>query len=100
MMRHAAKFNMLWEDSPEHIGAYLYNLDVVNFKKRDECMFLEWNVIPNFWNNGNYRWDNLDLVLKPHQKPLTFTVDGGQSIPTPRFLNVPNIKDERRYYTY
>lgn len=100
MMRHAARFNMLWEDSPEHISTYLYNLDVTNFKNRQEQMFLEWNMIPHFWNTGAYRWENLDLVLKHRQKPLTFTVDGTQHIVTPRFIHIPNIKEERRYYRY
>jgi hypothetical protein len=100
LTRHAQTFNMLWQDSPEHIGAYLYNLDVTDFKNRQEAMFLEWNGVPFFWNNGRYNWDKLDLVLKPHEKPLSYIVDGSARFEAPRFVHEPNIKSDRALYRY
>jgi len=100
LSRHAQTFNMLWQDSPEHIGSYLYNLDVTDFKNRQESMFLEWNGVPFFWNNGRYNWDKLDLVLKPHLRPLSYLVDGSARFEAPRFIHEPNIKSDRVLYRY
>ncbi|MEN6473314.1 MAG: hypothetical protein ABFD81_04805 [Syntrophaceae bacterium] len=100
LTQHAQTFTMLWQDSPEHIGAYLYNLDVTDFKNRQESMFLEWYGVPFFWDNGRYNWGKLDLVLKPRLKPLTCIVDGSARFVSPRFVHVPNIKEDRALYRY
>ena len=97
---HAKTFTMLWQDSPEHIGAYRYNLDVTDFKNRQESMFLEWNGVPFFFNNGTYNWDNLALALKPHQKPLSYIIDGSAPFKAPRFIHEPDIKNDRALYRY
>jgi hypothetical protein len=97
---HAAKFNLLWSDTPSNIGSYRYNLEVTDFKNRQEWMYLEWNVVPYFGSPGQYNSKNLDLVIKHHEKPLTPVVNGTTRIPVSPFILIPDIKNEKEFYRY
>jgi hypothetical protein len=57
-------------------------------------------VVPQFANSGKYNWNNLDLVIRHHEKPLTAIVNGITRIPASTFLLVPNIKNEKEFYRY
>jgi hypothetical protein len=100
LSRHASKFNLLWSDTQADIGGYRYNLEVRDFKNRQEHMYLEWNVVPQFGNIGQYNWNNLDLVIRHHEKPLSAVVNGVTRIPASPFLIVPDIKYEKGFYRY
>jgi hypothetical protein len=41
LSQHAAKFNLFWSDTPAGIGAFRYNLEVTDFKNRQEWMYME-----------------------------------------------------------
>jgi len=100
LARHAAKFNLLYGDSPDATGWARYNLEVKDFKNRQEHMYMEWNVVPQFDHNGQYNWKNLDLVLKHHEKPLDFSVDGAASTSSTIFYYIPDVKNEKSAYRY
>jgi hypothetical protein len=100
LSQHAAKFNLLWSDTPSNIGSYRYNLEVTDFKNRQEWMYLEWNVVPYFGSPGQYNSKNLDLVIKHHEKPLTSIVNGATRIPASPFILIPDIKNEKEFYRY
>lgn len=100
LARHAAKFNLLYGDSPDATGWARYNLEVQDFKNRQEHMYMEWNVVPQFDHNGQYNWKNLDLVLKHHEKPLDFSVDGAASTSSTIFYYIPDVKNEKSAYRY
>ena len=100
LAQHAAKFNLLYGDSPETIGWARYNLEVTNFKNRQEHMYMEWNVVPQFDHNGQYNWKNLDLVLKRHEKPLAFSVDGEARTVSNAFYYIPDVRNEKAAYRY
>ena len=100
LAQHAAKFNLLYSDTPESTGWARYNLEVKDFKNRQEHMYMEWNVVPQFDHNGQYNWKNLDLVLKRHEKPLAFTVDGKARTVSNAFFYIPDVKNEKAAYRY
>ncbi|MEN6472524.1 MAG: hypothetical protein ABFD81_00750 [Syntrophaceae bacterium] len=100
LAQHAANFNLLYSDTPEAIGWARYNLEVKDFKNRQEHMYMEWNVVPDFDNNGQYNWKNLDLVFKHHEKPLAFTVNGEARTVSNIFSYIPDVKNEKAAYRY
>jgi hypothetical protein len=57
-------------------------------------------VVPQFGNNGQYNWNNLDLVIMHHERPLSAFVNGITRIPASPFLIVPDIKYEKQFYRY
>ncbi|MEN6472683.1 MAG: hypothetical protein ABFD81_01610 [Syntrophaceae bacterium] len=95
-----AKFRLEWSDTPSQIGYYRYSLGINNFKNRQEHMYLEWNVVPFFITNSGYAWNNLDLVLKHNDKPLSYAVENSDLIRLGRFTHIPDVKSEKSCYRY
>lgn len=95
-----AAFRLEWSDTPAKIGYYRYSLGLNNFINRQEHMYLEWNVVPFFLSDSGYDWNNLDLVLKRNDKPLSYAVDGSAPIRMGRFTHIPDVKNEKRFYRY
>jgi len=79
---------------------YMSPEQVKDSKNRQEHMYMEWNVVPQIDHNGQYNWKNLDLVLKHHEKPLDFSVDGAASTSSTIFYYIPDVKNEKSAYRY
>jgi len=95
-----ATFRLEWSDTPSKIGYYRYSLGLDSFINRQEHMYLEWNVVPFFLTDSGYAWNNLDLVLKHNDKPLSYAVDNSSFTRLSRFTHIPDVKSEKRFYRY
>lgn len=97
-----AKFSLDWIDSAEDIGYYNNRLVLDNFRNRQEYFYIEWNNVPYFWNSdpNKYGWENLDLILKHRDKPLTYKIGTHSGIKSDMFIHIPDIKVVKEDYKY
>lgn len=101
LTKHAA-LNLDWQDNPETVGTYRNALCLESFKNRQQHFFVEWNVVPWFWNAdaGRYQWDNLDLVLRHRDRPLSYRIGDTKDILVPRNIHVPDIGTAMERHRY
>ena len=97
-----AKLRLDWTDSAEDIGYYNNRLILDNFKNRQEYFYIEWNIVPYFGNPdpNKYKWENLDLILKHRDKPLTYKIGTHSDIKSDIFIHIPDIKVVKESYKY
>jgi hypothetical protein len=91
-----------WRDEDAAIGNYDNHMIVHHPTTRTEHFMYEWNAVPFFFNEDHSRfgWDNLDLILKRVDKPLTFTLPGAGKFQVERYLHVPNVEKEYKFYKF
>jgi len=95
-----AKFRLEYFDGANNPGRYMYDLELSNFKNRQENMYIEWNVLPFFNENNKLDMKMLDLVLKHAGNPLSIKAGMEQPVQLPQFTHIPNIKNEMKNYKY
>ncbi|HEY9159522.1 MAG TPA: hypothetical protein VIS94_00345 [Desulfomonilia bacterium] len=95
-----AKFRLEYFDGANNPGRYMYDLELSNFKNRQENMYIEWNVLPFFNENNKLDMKMLDLVLKHAGNPLSIKTGMEQPVQLPQFTHIPNIKNEMKNYKY
>ncbi|MDD5224108.1 MAG: hypothetical protein PHE84_08965 [bacterium] len=91
-----------WRDDDTAIGNYDTHMVVHRPSTRTEHFLLEWNVVPFFFNedHSKFGWDNLDLVLKRVDKPVVFALPNGEKFSVERYLNVPNVGKEFKFFKF
>ncbi len=101
LSRHAA-LSTSWRDCESSPGCYSNNLSLASFDNRQQHFYVEWNIVPWFWNADPDRcnWANLELVLSHRDKPLQYAVGSHGPFELPRTFHVPDIKEELVRYRY
>jgi len=91
-----------WRDDNTAIGNYDTHMIVHRPSTRTEHFLLEWNVVPFFFNedHSKFGWDNLNLVLKRVDKPVVFTLPSGEKFSVERYVHVPNVEKEHKFYKF
>jgi hypothetical protein len=91
-----------WRDDDTTIGNYDTHMIVHRPSTRSEHFLLEWNMVPFFFNedHSKFKWDNLDLVLKRVDKPVVFILPAGEKYLVERYLHVPNVEKEYKFYKF
>ena len=91
-----------WRDDDTVNGNYDTHMVVHRPSTRTEHFLLEWNVVPFFFNedHSKFGWDNLDLVLKRVDKPVVFALPSGEKFSVERYLNIPNVEKEHKFYKF
>ena len=101
-LRQHSTITLDWRDDETVIGNYDTHMVVHHPTTRSEHFTLEWNVVPFFFNadHSKFKWDNLDLVLKRVDKPLAFALPGAEKFQVERYLNVPNVEKEYKFFKF
>jgi|GEM_PF-1016963 len=97
-----AKLSLDWIDTSEDIGYYKNYLKLDNFKNRQEYFYVGWNNVPYFRNPdpNKYGWENLDIILRHRDKPLTYKIGAHSGIKPDVFIHVPDIEVVKEDYKY
>jgi hypothetical protein len=98
--RHA-DIKLKWQDDAEKSG-YTNLFSMNKFDQPNSYFTHEWNLVPYFYNADpeKYNWDNLDIVLRRADKPLSTSINGSAPLVQSRYLHLPNIKESKKAYDY
>jgi hypothetical protein len=88
-----------WQDDMEHLG-FSKHIMILRDKTRTGYFYMEWAAVPRFWTPTKFRWENLDLVLKRTDKPLTYRIDDGSDIVPGKCIHIPDIMKVKKKYRY
>ncbi len=96
------ELELQWQDTDKYVGYYLNSLIFNEFEQRQQHFYVEWDVVPWFWNSDpdKYNWHNLELILKHRDDPLEYSVNGSKGQTMPRNLHVPDIAALIGHYQY
>ncbi len=100
LTQKADALTLQWSDDKETGTSYYNHLAMSNFKSPTHHFCIEWNVVPFFWNMDpkKYNRENLDLVLKREDNPLSYSVDGQERVTLNKTIHVSDIGIQLKAY--
>jgi hypothetical protein len=101
LLSDKARLSIEWVDSRENVGFYK-NIITLDKRSRTGVFHMEWSVVPDFWNPdpNKYNWENLGLILKRKDKPLTYRIDKGEGVALEAYIHLPDIMAVKENYKY